>query len=99
MFWQTDFITVSPEHLAEKIAANEQTLKIAPSSRALFSQVLLFVLNGQVDDAVRLLKRAQQIYPARYQEMRQALPYAEKKWPEQFGPVMPQLLLESPNQH
>lgn len=99
MFWQTDFITVSPEHLAVKIAANQQTLKIAPSSRALFSQVLMLVLNGQVDDAVRLLKRAQQVYPARYQEMRHALPYAAQQWPEQFGPAMPQLLLESPSPH
>lgn len=92
LFWTPDLITISTDHLAEKIALTEQAMKVAPTSRALYSQVLLRVLNHQPDVAVRLLKRAQQVYPSRYKEMQLALPYAAIKWPEQFNPVMPQLM-------
>ena len=92
LFWTPDLITISTDHLAEKIALTEQAMKVAPTSRALYSQVLLRMLNHQPDEAARLLKRAQQVYPGRYQEMQLALPYAAKKWPEIFTPVMPQLI-------
>lgn len=94
LFWLPDVADVSLDKIELKLELNQRAMKVAPSSTILFRQVLLRVLNGQPEEAARLLRRAKQIYPERYRLMQMALPLAEKKWPDQFGPVMP-LLLES----
>jgi O-antigen ligase len=91
-FWMPDLMTVSPDHLADKITLTEQAMSVAPTSRALYDLILLKVLNHQPGEAVLLLKRAQQVYPARYEEMLLALPHAAIKWPEAFNEAMPLLL-------
>lgn len=83
-FW----LTISEEHLREKLDLNSRAMRFAPMGSVLCRQAFLLAMNGRREEALQLLERAIRVFPEELGDVIMVLTRLSGIYPDRFSPLL-----------
>jgi len=82
------WMTISPDHLREKLQVNSRAMRVVPIAYLVYRQVFLLALNGQSLEAMQLFDQAARVFPEYLAGVRDELMQLNRVYPGRFSALL-----------